>query len=191
MNELQVRFVFYTMKIRIIEKLNQFLNERPSIKEESEVVYLLVELRKLLDREREDGKLDTFDLVRFHADWVVHTRKDRITPSMEKIMTQIDESIDIYPKNGDINFLLLPAFRKELQQLLSEYALPNEFCKSENSWMDFMLALAQILADQPIINPTDNIEEFRFIDIKREGIMANIDFKGAKAGESITLGFGL
>ncbi|MCL5784140.1 MAG: hypothetical protein M1142_02155 [Patescibacteria group bacterium] len=54
-----------------------------------------------------------------------------------------------------------------------------------------MIALTQVLADQTIINPTPNIAEFRYIDLKREGIMANIDFKGAKAGGSITLSFGL
>ena len=54
-----------------------------------------------------------------------------------------------------------------------------------------MTTLTQVLADQPIINPTDNIAEFRYVDIKREGILANIDFRGAKADGSITLGFGL
>ena len=57
--------------------------------------------------------------------------------------------------------------------------------------MDFIVVLTEVLADQPIINPTDNIAEFRYIDIKREGIMANINFRGDRAGESITLGFGL
>lgn len=179
------------MKVRIIEKLNQFLTQRPLVKEEFEIVYLLVELRKLLDREREGGKPEAYSLVRFHADWAVHTSKDRITPSMREIMTKIEESIDVYPKNGNIDFLLLPEFRRELQLLLSEYSLPNEFCVSDSSWLDFMLALAQILADQPIINPTDNVAEFRFVDIKREGIMATIDFTGKKAGYSITLGFGV
>ncbi len=74
---------------------------------------------------------------------------------------------------------------------LEKYGLPNSFCKSDNKWIDFMIALTQVLADQTIINPTPNIAEFRYIDLKREGIMANIDFKGAKAGGSITLSFGL
>ncbi|MCL5432404.1 MAG: hypothetical protein M1484_04965 [Patescibacteria group bacterium] len=178
------------MKIQIVEKLNRFLNEN-KMREEHEVVYLLVELRKLLDRERESCHKDLYSLVRFHADWSVHTRKDHITSAMEAIMTKIDDSIDTYPKNGNIDFLLLPEFRSELTQLLGEYGLPCSFCKNDDEWLKFMLALAGVLADQPIVNPTPNIAEFRYVDIKREGIMANIDFCGKRSGQSITLGFGL
>ena len=85
----------------------------------------------------------------------------------------------------------MPEFRNELTKLLEEYSLPTKFCKSDNEWMNFMVALTQVLADQPIVNPIPNIAEFRYVDLKREGIMANIDFRGAKAGRSITLGFGL
>ncbi len=179
------------MKAQIVDKLNQFLLKHQPLKEEFEVVYLMVELRKLLDREREQNNSDSYSLVRFHADWVVHTRKDYITPAMKEIMTKIDNSIDVYPKDGNIDFLLLPEFRGELKQLLEKHGLSNEFCKNDDNWMSFMLALTQVLADQPIINPTPNIAEFRYIDLKREGIMANINFRGAKAGRSITLGFGL
>ena len=179
------------MKMQIVEKLNRFLSERPIIKEEFEAVYLLVELRKLLDREREESNSDSYPLVRFHADWVVHTQKDRITPTIKDIMTRIDGSIDTYPKDENIDFVLLPEFRKELETLLKKYALPNKFCGTDQAWLEFMLTLAQVLADQPIINPTENIAEFRYVDIKREGIMVNIDFQGKKAGASITLGFGL
>ena len=179
------------MKAQLVEKLKKFINERTSITEEFEVIYIMVELRKLLDRERGKNNSDSYSLVRFHADWALHTRKNRITSSMKKIMKNIDDAIDVYPKNGNIDFLLLPEFRKELTKLLKENDLPNEFCKNDSMWMSFMVALTQVLADQPIVNPTDNIAEFRYIDMRREGIMANIDFRGAKAGGSITVGFGL
>lgn len=179
------------MKVQIVEKLNKFLSERPRIKEEFEIVYLMVELRKLLDREREQNHQNQDSLVRFHADWVLHTNKKHITAPMKAIMQKVDDSIDTYPKDGNIEFLLLPEFRAELTQLLEKYDLPNDFCKQDNHWLDFINGLTQVLADQPIINPTDNIAEFRYIDVKREGIMANIDFRGAKTGSSITIGFGL
>jgi len=179
------------MKAQIVKKLTKFLGERPQIKEEFEVVYLMVELRKLLDREREQNQSNSDSLVRFHADWVLHTDKLGITAPMREIMKKIDESIDTYPKDGNIDFLLLPEFRVELTQLLNDKGLPNDFCKNDVDWLNFMSALTQVLADQPIVNPTDNITEFRYVEIGRKGIMANIDFKGAKAGKSITLGFGL
>lgn len=179
------------MKPQIVDKLNQFLLEHQPLKEEFEVVYLMVELRKLLDRDKEQNLSNSYSLVRFHADWIVHTRKDCITSAMKKIMSNIDKSIDTYPKNGNIGFLLMPEFRKELSNLLEENNLPNSFCKDDDKWLDFILALTQVLADQPIINPTENIAEFRYVDIKREGVMANINFRGPRVGGSITLGFGI
>jgi len=41
------------MRSYIVEKLNKFLNDRTQINEEFEIVYIMVELRKLLDRERD------------------------------------------------------------------------------------------------------------------------------------------
>lgn len=178
------------MQIQIIEKLYRFLSEHP-MSEEFEIVYLLVELRKLLDREREGGGSNPFPLVRFHADWAVHTQKDKITPGIREIMTRIEDSIDVYPKGGIVDFLLLPEFRAELKSLLEKYGLPDQFCNSDKGWGDFMLALTQVLADQPIINPSNNISEFRYVDMKGEGIMASIDFKGSRAGFSTTIGLGL
>ncbi|OGK62266.1 hypothetical protein A2334_02440 [Candidatus Roizmanbacteria bacterium RIFOXYB2_FULL_38_10] len=178
------------MKIQIVEKLKTFLNKH-NMDEEHEVVYLMVELRKLLDREREESKPERHSLVRFHADWVVHTKKDHITKTMKEIMMRIDQSIDTYPKDGNIDFLLLPEFKNELINLLDVYGLPSVFCKNDDKWLGFIVNLAAVLADQPIVNPTPNIAEFRYVDIKREGIMANIDFTGDRAGFSITLGFGV
>ena len=41
------------MRSYIVKKLNKFLNDRTQINEEFEIVYIMVELRKLLDRERD------------------------------------------------------------------------------------------------------------------------------------------
>lgn len=176
------------MKEKIIEKLKKFLSERSQIKEECEVVYLLVELRKLLDKEREENSSNDYSMVRFYADWAVHTNKEYITPSMKKIMDNIEKSINPYPKNGDISFLSMPELRKELTQLLRGYELSNKFCEDDNDWRVFVTTMTQVIADQPIVNPTPNISEFKYIDFGKNGIMANINFRGSKSGRSITLG---
>lgn len=178
------------MRKQIIEKLANFLGERTIIKEEFEVVYLMVELRKLLDQERELNNSSKYPLVRFHADWVVHTKKEKITNEIKEIITNIGNNIDVYPKNGDVSFLLLPEFRKELTQILKDYQLPHGFCLHDGEWLSFMLVLTQVIADQPIVNPTDDVAEFRYVYVKDEAIMANIDFRGARAGQSITVVLG-
>lgn len=178
------------MRMTIINKLFTFLNTHSPIKEEFEVVYLMAELRKILDQDKENNQIDKFPLVRFHADWALHTKKDRITPAIREIMTRISNSIDIYPKDGNVDFLLLPEFKKELIQMLKENNLPYKPFEIKNNWLSFISALSGVLADQPIVNPTEDIAEFCYLDVKEEGIMANIDFCGKRKGESITLGFG-
>lgn len=175
------------MKTTIVEKLDKFLKQETLLKEEYGVVYLMVELRKLLEW---DNLSNEYPLVRFHADWTVHIKKDKITAIMKKIMEKIDNSLSPYPKDGNMDFLLMPEFRTELIKLLNKYNLPDSFLKSEKGWLDFVMAVIQVLADQPIINPSKNIAEFRYVDVKKEGVMATIDFRGSKAGGGITLGFG-
>lgn len=175
----------------IIEKLDSFLRKHKTLNEEFYVVYLMVELRKLLDRNRENNIQKDYSLVRFYADWAIHTRKDFITPVMKKIMVDVENSIGIYPKKGNIDFLSMPEFRVELLDLLTENNLPSNFCIKNDKWLEFILTLTQILAHQPLVNPTDNISEFYYVNIKREGVMATINFKGSRNGQSITLGFGV
>lgn len=189
---MQLKFkIVNKVKTHIVDKLKRFLNQDTPLEKECGVVYLMVELRKLLDREKEEGTTRRYPLVRFHADWTLHTRKDRITATMEEIMEKVDNSLDPYPKDGNLNFLLMPEFRRELTDLPEKYKLPNQFCRNDNEWLGFISTMTQVLADQPLVNPTENIAEFRYVDMRRKGIMANIDFRGNKTGGSITLGFGL
>jgi hypothetical protein len=96
------------MKSEIIGKLREFLNQHSPIRDESDAVYLMVELRKLLDRQEEEIPERLFPLIRFYADWTVHTRKDYITPRIQEIMGKVDENLNSYPKEGNLNFLSMP-----------------------------------------------------------------------------------
>src|ERR1035438_1539807 len=72
-------------KPAIIEKLDEFLKKHMPLDEECLVVYLLVEIRKILDHEN-NGK---YPISRFYSDWCVHTAKDKITPQIKVIMEGI------------------------------------------------------------------------------------------------------
>ena len=70
-------------------KLERFFNERLPFTEEWQIVYLLVEIRKILDR----GNNRKYPLLRFYADWAVHTAKDRINSEIKTIMERILDEI--------------------------------------------------------------------------------------------------
>ena len=60
------------MKEEIIRKLTAQLNE--GITTEVQVVYLLVGIRKLIER---DEKRERYPVLNFSCDWVLHSKLDR------------------------------------------------------------------------------------------------------------------
>jgi hypothetical protein len=77
------------MKGEIEQKLTAFLQSTMPFTQEHHVVYLLVEIRKILDHENDRGNNGRYPLLRFFSDWSVHTAKDKITPQIKATMTGI------------------------------------------------------------------------------------------------------
>ena len=146
------------MTPEIIIKLNKFLNTHDKFKEECEAVYLMVELRKLLDREHER---DQFPIIRFYCDWTVHISKDRNQADIEDIMKSFNDGIN--NPEGVISFFSLSELRKEMSDLFRTYGLKAELCQDDNNWKHFVDVFIQVLADQPIMNPINSISSIAFI----------------------------
>jgi len=173
------------VKNQIVEKLNRFLKIHYSLHEECEVMYLMIELRKLLDHEEEVAK--KYPLVRFYADWSVHTQKDIITDSMRQIMEKVD-SMYLVTDYGDghhsismkkdinLDFILMPELRNEMGQMFSDFSIISKLT-IDNNWTYFVRLLSRILADQPMINPTKRIEKFYYLKTRRREVIVAIDFR--------------
>jgi len=67
----------------IIEKLNVFVQGHDSLIEECQVVYLMVEIRKILDHDRGAGTV-AFPLLRFYCDWMCQI-PDRVCLSHQRL----------------------------------------------------------------------------------------------------------
>jgi len=173
------------METEIIDKLNDFLKKHTAIIDESGVVYLMVELRKILDREKDFGDSnEKFELVRFYADWTVHTQKDIITPAIKNIMTKISNSLDPFPRNGDIDFIYMFELKNELTLLFKKHNLENDLFRKGN-WFLFVKQLSKVLTDQPLINPIKEIKEFCYSTGNVDGIMVNIVFNDSRGSIDI------
>jgi hypothetical protein len=152
-------------KKAIIEKLETFLNSHMPPDEECYVVYLLVEVRKILEHEN-NGK---YPICKFYADWCVHTAKDKVTQQIKLIIQGIHkEFFDAAVKRLPINkeqklhdFLSMDELRKELRGFLQVQGLPDSIIERAN-WVRFQSLLVRILADQPINNPCDGIKKFSY-----------------------------
>src|SRR5205814_45622 len=90
----------------ILRKLSNLLSKYDPFTEESQVVYLFVEVRKYLDQMEHRGR--GFALLRFYCDWIVHTSKDRhvqhIAPIMEETYTRICQHLKGGGKAGEREF---------------------------------------------------------------------------------------
>jgi hypothetical protein len=98
-------------------------------------MYLMVEIRKVLEHENRGG------LLRFYSDWVVHTKMDR-NPAQDiynKISADNAESSQIISFNK---------LKSEMRTFLVDRNLPTEL--TDTHWELFKNKLIDILVDTPI-----------------------------------------
>jgi hypothetical protein len=174
------------MKSEIIEKINEYLH-RNKVNEEDQVVYLMVELRKLLDRQGDSGVKSKYPLIRFYSDWIVHTDKKNITSAIRIILNTIESKLTPHPVNDDVEFLLLPEFKSELAMLFKQCNITDVLCEDSDRWRKFVIALTKVLADQPMLDPTKHIKEFRYITRDMNHLSVTIDFKDNRGSITIMI----
>lgn len=167
-------------RIEIVEKLHTFLNKHMPLSEECHVLYLLVETRKILDRENNRK----YPILRFYCNWSVHTDKDS-TKEMETIMSDIYQDVEkqianpalvgMGGKTKIIGFMYMEDLQVEIEKFLQEYQLPTSITEKKN-WLEFVKLLVKILADQPINTPCSNIKQFAFLPAADGCVRGRIDF---------------
>lgn len=176
-------------RTELIEKLNSFLDKNKAFSEECQIVYLMIEIRKILEHDNESG----YKLLRFFCDWTVHTKKDRKMEGIVDVVTEIDNIISSVDKittqqNEQIlKFLEMNELRKELSQFLISRFLPKDLCEDNRNWSVFVDILAQVLSGQPILNPIKTINSIEIIS-NSNGSSITIDFGSGRG--SATAGFG-
>ena len=149
----------------IIEKLGGFFRAHPQFADESEVVYLFVEIRKLIDKE---GSSQKYSLLKFYCDWSVHSRKDKITDEIRSVMNTVYEeflqsrSLKTEFTMALFNFVGMSALKHELSSFLVEHSLDVDFLEEKNWNQNVLPLIHSILVDQPLVNPHEKIKYFNF-----------------------------
>ncbi|MDR3764390.1 MAG: hypothetical protein P4M01_09870 [Acidobacteriota bacterium] len=136
------------MKDQIVEKLRKVLSE--GINSECQVVYILCELRKLMDK----YQLNTMPLaLKIYCHWALHIDLDRQNTTIsflqevddfaERVVTQSEDVIkDAYLFK---NLLRLNTFRKELGNSLRDLDLPTSLCDEDHCWHGFIQHYAGVI----------------------------------------------
>jgi hypothetical protein len=128
-------------------------------------VYLLVELRKVLDHVYSGRKQEKFLLLRFYCDWIVHTDKSRhlehIAPIIKKAYDDVKMRIEQGPyavpgKDAILEFIYMDGLKAEMEEFFTIEQLPLQMFQP-GPWATFVSAIVQILVDQPILNPVPEV----------------------------------
>lgn len=150
----------------IAEKLNMFFGAHTPVTEECHVVYIMVELRKMLEHE----KATKTSPLAFYCDWVVHTEKDRITDDIRVMIDKIYQDVrqkiasTVYTRD-DRSAVVDLLYFQELKKEVRAYLLRNDIIGSvteDGNWNVFVSLLVKILENQPINNPTKDVTKFMF-----------------------------
>lgn len=133
------------MKEDILQtKIRRELESLP-IDTEARVLYLLVEIRKVLEHDAVNNSV-----LRFYGDWVVHTKLDRaFSQRIYEVLQREDHN-----RNQIISFDTL---RAELKAFLSQYELPTVLVDNDTHWFSFREKLIDILVDVPIIRKEEQV----------------------------------
>lgn len=144
----------------IIKKLTKELDR--GIASEARVVYLLTEVRKLIERDKPKG---AYPNLKFHCDWVLHAKLTGT--AAQDILRQFDVTHpllrdqklrlhDLPPiLRSEINRISkMRFFHEELDQLLTDYGLPP----LKRGWTHFLHLYAQIVEDIPLEVTANNAQ---------------------------------
>lgn len=183
------------MRNDILEKLARLL--RAPIERESEVVYLMVEIRKLIEQKDKElvknKRVQYYPRISFYSDWCVHTELDRSAAQDQlrqiAVLTKIGE-ID----NKIFNFLRFEELKSELSEFFKEYGLDG--LVFFEYWKVFERALIDVLSDCPLLvkEPGEGqIKKFSFDKIIGDGkyVSCNVEYEKAKDGSGYSASIGI
>lgn len=129
------------MTIQIIEKLKAEIHR--GFDQESQVVYLLVGVRKVIEQE---GLSDEYPYLKFHCDWVLHSElnrsfSQRIIREFDSAHSQIISGGEM-PANGEASKISgMDYFREQLDKFFRTYGMRDVF-RDASDWTQFLYIYA-------------------------------------------------
>jgi len=174
------------VKNQIIEKLNQHIGK--NLNEEADVVYLFVQIRKLLEQE---NRLGEFPILQFYCNWIVYPRLNYLdrNPGMKDVLDKLEKAIELETNGGSKDDVLslfsdtlsLKKLWKELNDFFRSYDEFNpDILNKPEPWSNLGGLLINILTDLPLIPPIGSykyIKEFCFKLATDDTHLARIQIK--------------
>jgi hypothetical protein len=150
-------------------KLDRQLSSKAALTE-TRVVYILVETRKLLERQ---GELNKYPALRFYCDWALHTSMNRA--GAERILRLFDEAHPLLCSHQTLPQHLqreitettnLRLFERDFEQFLTDYNLPKDILY--NRWTKFLHSYAAVIEDCPLTVKGNNLRNIKSVTLTKE-----------------------
>ncbi|MBI4459178.1 MAG: hypothetical protein HY648_03840 [Acidobacteria bacterium] len=140
-------------RLEITHKLKQALSKPP--KNERDVVYILVEIRKLLEL---TGNEQKYFWLKFFADWACHTKMDRKTA--KELLDRLDSELDVI-KGGTLKVGVkrpptLHTFIIEFNAFLKDVGIYAGLDYNRLIWPVFLKYYARVVRDCPVLPQAKN-----------------------------------
>jgi len=132
------------MKDEITDKLKSSLSK--PITEESQVVYILSRIRKILEMDK-DKNQSKYQKLKFYCDWALHAEIDRGTRIFKDEFEKLTQGE--IEKAGPI--FTHQFFETEFLAFLEQYGISAETYAVLDNKIAFRRLLAEILAETPLI----------------------------------------
>jgi len=150
----------------ILSKLSQAL--KADIATEAEVVHILVEVRKALERKKENKKYFGLD---FYCSFALHTQMSRA--GARRILKRFDRAHPFILKKQEIpealkadieRTTLLQVFETDLKRFLKANDLPTRLFTEKNAWVNFIRLYCGVIADCELVLRGDGAAHLVNID---------------------------
>lgn len=141
------------MKVDIKSKLQNHLIH--SSFEESDVVYILSRVRKLIELEGVDAS-DKYKELKFFCNWSLHIRIDDTRAISDLVRKMV---------NNTSTFKIYELFCTNFKSFLDDYGLRTSIFDSDVSKLNFLGKLSAVYQDTPLVVKNGNqTYEFTFTD---------------------------
>jgi hypothetical protein len=163
------------MRDELRRKITETLAE--GIKTEKDLVYFLVEIRKLMERDQKykDPVIESF------SDWIVHTTLSRQKKGTTEILQEFDLIVTLFKERTSskrvprhFNFDCL---QTQLRKLLKHFDLPTELTDERNKWIRFLFLYASVVRDCPITLNASNMQLKYIKKLELQGYLDEPDVK--------------
>ncbi len=156
--------------------------------DESQVVYLMVETRKFIDH---ISGGTTYPVLKFYADWCVHTKKDKITLEIKAlsekmyahaVATIMSQGVVAADSSPIKDFVYMEDLKIELKSFLQNNGLPTGLVDDKKNWVQLVSLLVKVLEEQPIINPCSEVKTISFEPANENCVAVTMVFNSPVGG---------